>query len=35
MKKILQPRLYNKYKDLSVELDDNYNIIRWIGHINR
>ena len=33
--KDLQPRLYNKYKDLSVELDDNYNIIRWIGHINR
>ncbi|WP_242349439.1 hypothetical protein [Mucispirillum schaedleri] len=33
--KDLQPRLYKKYKDLSVELDDNYNIIRWIGHINR
>ena len=34
--KDLQPRLYKKYKDLSVELDDNnYNVIRWIGHINR
>ena len=33
--KDLQPRLYNKYKDLSVELDNNYNIVNWIGHINR
>lgn len=33
-KKDLQPRLYNKYKDLSVEIDNNCNVIRWIGHIN-
>lgn len=33
--KDLQPRIYNKYKDLEVEIDDNYNIIKWIGHVNR
>ena len=31
----LAPRIYNKYKYLEVEIDDDYNIIRWIGHINR
>lgn len=31
----LAPRIYNKYKDLEVEIDDDYNIINWIGHINR
>lgn len=30
----LAPRIYNKYKDLEVEIDDDYNIIKWIGHIN-
>lgn len=33
--KILAPRFYNKYKDLSVEIDEKGNIIRWIGKINR
>lgn len=32
---ILAPRFYNKYKDLSVEIDSKGNIIRWIGKINR
>ncbi len=32
---ILIPRFYNKYKDLSVEIDEKGNIIRWIGEINR
>ncbi|MBZ7964957.1 hypothetical protein [Campylobacter sp. 2457A] len=32
---ILAPKLYNKYKDLEVEIDDKGNIIRWIGGINR
>ncbi len=32
---ILAPRFYNKYKDLSVEIDSEGNIIRWIGKINR
>ncbi len=32
---ILAPRFYNKYKDLSVEIDEKGNIIRWIGEINR
>ncbi|RAX57197.1 hypothetical protein CCZ01_06960 [Helicobacter monodelphidis] len=32
---ILSPRFYKKYKDLSVEIDDKGNIIRWIGEINR
>lgn len=31
----LLPNIYNKYKDLSVEIDNNYNIIRWIGHMNK
>ncbi|WP_233712897.1 MULTISPECIES: hypothetical protein [unclassified Helicobacter] len=35
LEEILEPRFYNKYKDLSVEIDDNGNIIRWIGEINR
>ncbi|OBV29572.1 hypothetical protein BKN38_04000 [Helicobacter sp. CLO-3] len=35
LEEILEPRFYNKYKDLSVEIDDNGNIIRWIGGINR
>ena len=32
--KELAPRIYQKYKDLEVEVDDNYNVIRWIGHVN-
>jgi len=32
---ILAPRFYEKYKDLSVEIDSNGNIVRWIGKINR
>ncbi|AAP76796.1 hypothetical protein [Helicobacter hepaticus] len=32
---ILAPRFYNKYKDLSVEIDEKGNIVRWIGAINR
>jgi len=32
---ILAPRFYEKYKDLSVEIDENGNIVRWIGKINR
>ena len=32
---ILAPRFYNKYKDLSVEIDSKGNIIKWIGKINR
>ncbi|WP_110544191.1 hypothetical protein, partial [Helicobacter cinaedi] len=28
---ILAPRFYNKYKDLSVEIDSKGNIIKWIG----
>ena len=32
---ILAPRFYNKYKDLSVEIDSEGNIIRWIGEIKR
>ncbi|WP_110580831.1 hypothetical protein, partial [Helicobacter cinaedi] len=31
---ILAPRFYNKYKDLSVEIDSKGNIIKWIGKIN-
>ena len=33
--KILAPRFYDKYKDLSVEIDDKGNVIKWIGEINR
>lgn len=33
--KILAPKIYHKYKDLSVEIDDAGNIIKWIGKINR
>ena len=32
---ILSPRFYNKYKDLEVEIDEQGNIIRWIGEIKR
>lgn len=32
--KELAPRIYQKYKDLEVEVDDDYNVIRWIGHVN-
>lgn len=32
---ILAPRIYNKYKDLEVEIDEKGNIIKWIGEINR
>ncbi|HEB7545995.1 hypothetical protein [Campylobacter coli] len=35
LREILEPRIYNKYKDLEVEIDDKGNIIRWIGKINR
>lgn len=35
LNEILAPRFYNKYKDLSVEIDDKGNIVRWIGQINR
>ena len=33
--KIFEPRFYNKYKDLEVEIDSQGNVIRWIGRINR
>ena len=33
--KVLAPRFYEKYKDLEGEIDDNGNIIKWIGEINR
>ena len=33
--KVLEPRFYNKYKDLEVEIDSKGNIVRWIGRINR
>ena len=32
---ILNEKIYNKYKDLEVEIDDKGNIIKWIGQINR
>ena len=32
---ILDGKIYHKYKDLEVEIDDKGNIIRWIGKINR
>ncbi|WP_144691014.1 hypothetical protein [Campylobacter jejuni] len=32
---ILAPKFYNKYKDLEVEIDDEGNVLRWIGEINR
>ncbi|ECQ8762690.1 hypothetical protein F0G23_09400, partial [Campylobacter jejuni] len=35
LREILEPRVYNKYKDLEVEIDDKGNVLRWIGEINR
>ncbi|WP_455940822.1 hypothetical protein [Helicobacter pullorum] len=35
LEKVLEPRFYNKYKDLEVEIDSQGNVIRWIGQINR
>ena len=32
---ILDGKIYHKYKDLEVEIDDKGNIIKWIGQINR
>lgn len=34
-KEILAKKIYNKFKDLEVEIDDKVNIIRWIGEIKR
>ena len=28
-------QIYNKYKDISIELDYYGNISGWVGHINR
>ncbi|EAI3800144.1 hypothetical protein GHY90_05690 [Campylobacter coli] len=35
LREILEPRIYNKYKDLEVEIDDKGSVLRWIGEINR
>ncbi|MGJ0159219.1 hypothetical protein ACP0SI_09220 [Campylobacter coli] len=35
LREILEPRVYNKYKDLEVEIDDKGSVLRWIGEINR